>query len=173
MQRSATQFVSACGERKVTATPSEPRSPSKQVPCGRQSMLQAGSGFLAQHSKEVFFGVGVTPGTFGRPFVGPAGSRNIFDAIPVGHRIEVEEGSRLYGQALFTSSATSRTSPPPAQQPLPARIGTWLIAADEMRRNFPCPVSMATCSATLKDFRGGFTSAQLLDAQPPRCPCDS
>src|SRR2546425_1996724 len=55
--------------------------------------LQAGSGFLSQHSKELFFGVGKAQGTVHASIRWPSGLKQSFARIPVNHRIEIQEGS--------------------------------------------------------------------------------
>ncbi len=52
--------------------------------------LQAGSGFLAQHSKEVFFGVGKPEQIIRAEVRWPSGLVQKFERIPVDHRIEIE-----------------------------------------------------------------------------------
>ncbi|HZR55885.1 MAG TPA: tetratricopeptide repeat protein [Terriglobales bacterium] len=56
-------------------------------------MLQAGSGFLSQHSKEVFFGLGEAKGPVHASIRWPSGLVQEFQDLPVNHRISVEEGS--------------------------------------------------------------------------------
>ena len=91
--------------------------------------LQAGSGFLAQHTKELFFGVGSAKGTVKATLRWPSGTVQIFEAIPTQHRIEIEEGSPgftvlPYAETNKTYKKESNTSP---IQPLPTRVETWLI----------------------------------------------
>ena len=91
--------------------------------------LQAGSGFLAQHSKEPFFGVGTQPATVRATIRWPSGLSQQFDALPVNHRIEIEEGSAAFAAKPFAaaSSAYAHAGPPPAREPLPSEVETWLI----------------------------------------------
>ncbi len=90
-------------------------------------MLQAGSGFLSQHSKDVFFGLGQAKGPVSASIRWPSGLVQQLNNLPIDHRVWVEEGA-----------APSRIEPfkPPAvqsqpQQPtsaLPTTIETWLLA---------------------------------------------
>ncbi|WP_263351805.1 tetratricopeptide repeat protein [Acidicapsa acidisoli] len=91
--------------------------------------LQAGSGFLAQHSKELFFGVGDTQGTVRASIRWPSGLTQEFDGLPVNHRIEIEEGSASFTAKPFATTVKSyaQAAPPSPLEPLPAQIGTWLI----------------------------------------------
>ena len=61
---------------------------------GRQTrMLQAGSGFLSQHSKEVFFGLGEAKGPVRASIRWPSGLVQELHDLPLNHRVWVEEGS--------------------------------------------------------------------------------
>jgi tetratricopeptide (TPR) repeat protein/peroxiredoxin len=60
--------------------------------------LQAGSGFISQHSKDVFFGLGLskdgqTKGPVTASVTWPSGLVQEFHDLPVNHRIWIEEGS--------------------------------------------------------------------------------
>src|SRR5437763_10885869 len=55
--------------------------------------LQAGSGFLSQHSKELFFGLGDFGGAVSATVLWPSGLVQKIPQLPVNHRIESEEGS--------------------------------------------------------------------------------
>ena len=63
--------------------------------------LQAGSGFLAQHSKELFFGVGSEKEPSERQFDGPMAWSQEFENLPVNNRIEIEEGSSQFSAQTF------------------------------------------------------------------------
>ena len=64
--------------------------------------LQAGSGFLSQHSKELFFGVGESNQAVGATVRWPSGQIQTFEHLPVNHRIEIEEGaSYIFGEAVL------------------------------------------------------------------------
>jgi Flp pilus assembly protein TadD/peroxiredoxin len=91
--------------------------------------LQAGSGFLAQHSKELFFGVGKPIGTIRATIRWPSGLSQDFEGLPVNHRIEIEEGSTAFVAQPFSPPAPgyAQPGPPTALEPLPAQVDTWLI----------------------------------------------
>ena len=91
--------------------------------------LQAGSGFLAQHSKELFFGLG-TPGDGIRATVTwPSGLTQKFENLPANHRIELEEGSVSFAAQPFSAppQTWAHAGPPPQLEPLPAQVDSWLI----------------------------------------------
>ena len=101
---------------------------------GRQTrMLQAGSGFLSQHSKEVFFGLGETLTPVNASIRWPSGLVQQFRDLPPDHRIWVEESAGENGAAVriepFKAAAPVRVSSTPQEAaPLPDTVGTWLLA---------------------------------------------
>ena len=61
---------------------------------GRQTRSsQAGSGFLSQHSKDVFFGLGEAKGPVRAWIRWPSGLAQELHNLPLNHRVWVEEGS--------------------------------------------------------------------------------
>ncbi len=91
--------------------------------------VQAGSGFLSQHSKELFFGVGNAEENVKATIRWPSGLTQTFDHLPVNHRLEVEEGSSSFVAKSFAVApkAYAQAAPPLALEPLPSRVETWLI----------------------------------------------
>ncbi len=91
--------------------------------------LQAGTGFLSQHTKELFFGLGSHEGTIQATIRWPSGSRQQFSDLPVGHRIHIEEGNAAVHASPFfaTPYRQSAPSPPSSREPLPLKSETWLI----------------------------------------------
>ncbi|HZQ70767.1 MAG TPA: FG-GAP-like repeat-containing protein [Terriglobales bacterium] len=92
--------------------------------------LRAGSGFLSQHTKELFFGLGEGHGPVHATIRWPHGSVQRLGEVPPNHRIWVKEGSapsRLepfrpgqHGASSFSESSASKT--------LPTEVSTWLLA---------------------------------------------
>ncbi len=97
---------------------------------GRQTrMLQAGSGFLSQHSKEIFFGLGEAKRTVRASIRWPSGVTQSLRDLPADHRIWVEEGSDTVRSEPFKTTATrSAAVPVPLSESLPATVDTWLLA---------------------------------------------
>ncbi len=65
------------------------------VECGslrQMHMLQAGSGFLSQHSKEMIFGLGDGKGPVRVSIRWPSGALQELRDLPMNHRIWIEEG---------------------------------------------------------------------------------
>jgi tetratricopeptide (TPR) repeat protein/peroxiredoxin len=94
--------------------------------------LQAGSGFLSEHSKELFFGLGTEPSAVRAAVRWPSGTVQQFEKLPAGHRILIEEGSAEFRAEPFRSVAQT-TNPDaipvePVSPPLPSAVETWLLA---------------------------------------------
>ena len=86
---------------------------------GRQTrLLQAGSGFLAQHSKELFFGLGAAKGTVRATIRWPSGLEQNLTGLPINHRVCVEEGQPPTRVEPFAASSPwSAATPLPPQRP--------------------------------------------------------
>jgi tetratricopeptide (TPR) repeat protein len=103
-----------------------------ETAAGRQTrLLQAGSGFLAQHSKELFFGLGTAEGSVRAVIRWPSGLEQNLPDLPPNHRIWVEEGSVPSRIEPFATSSpwSARSSPVPSHaEALPVTVETWLLA---------------------------------------------
>jgi Flp pilus assembly protein TadD/peroxiredoxin len=91
--------------------------------------LNAGSGFLAQHAKELFFGSGASQGPFRALVHWPSGLKQQFEALPANHSIEIVEGLETFAARPFSAPPTAyaHAGATPALDPLPIRVDTWLI----------------------------------------------
>jgi tetratricopeptide (TPR) repeat protein/peroxiredoxin len=90
--------------------------------------LQAGSGFLSQHSKALFFGVGNPDQPIRAKIRWPNGLSQAFENLPANHFIEVEEGLGSFNARQFVSNTTFlKSSPTPKIEPLPSEPETWLL----------------------------------------------
>ncbi|HEY7098633.1 MAG TPA: FG-GAP-like repeat-containing protein [Terriglobales bacterium] len=92
--------------------------------------LQAGSGFVSQHSKELFFGLGEDTGTLRATIAWPSGTVQELHDLPVGHRIWVREGTPPERVEPFAKTDFRHTQPiePSTAEALPETVETWLIA---------------------------------------------
>ena len=98
--------------------------------------VQAGSGFLSQHSKEIFFGLGDAKGGVRATIRWPSGLVQEFHDLPLNHRIWIEEGSEPSRREEFQKPSPPSTIPVNAEyQPefLPTTVETWLLEP------FPAP----------------------------------
>jgi tetratricopeptide (TPR) repeat protein len=116
--------------------------------------LQAGSGFLSQHTKEIFFGIGGSDLFLSARIRWPSGSIQKLLQVPTNHRIEVQEGSNDFIAKAFapSSPAYHQISRPAQSGGLPDAIETWLI--DPLSApDFSLP-DLAGKTITLSSFRG-------------------
>src|SRR5215472_4167289 len=131
--------------------------------------LQAGSGFLSQHSKELFFGIGKTQSTVRATIRWPSGLTQVFDPLPGNHRIELEEGSKNFRAKPFVSSplAWARASEPQTMDPSPDSFATWLLEP------LPAPDfslrGLQGSSQQLSSFRGRLVLLHFWTMAPPAC----
>ena len=104
---------------------------------GRQTKsLQAGSGFLSQHSKDVFFGLGAAKGPVRASIRWPSGLAQQFGDLPLNHRVWVEEGSEPSRIEAFRTApgreqlakAKLSDAKPQEVEALPTTGETWLLA---------------------------------------------
>lgn len=115
-----------------------------ETDAGRQTkFVQAGSGFLAQHSKEVFFGLGAAGGPVRVSVRWPSGKVEQFAGVPAAHRIEIEEGAGTFKATPYVArdelrhnaearkGGAEQAGGAPAlgyREVLPREFETWLLA---------------------------------------------
>lgn len=117
---------------------SNPDAVGATITIGHQrKTLQAGSGFLSQHSKEVFFGLGDDKGPVNTTIRWPSGLVQELHGLPVNHRVWVEEGLEPVRIEPFNSFEAPPPSEPPGSPTIPATVETWLLvpvpAPDSLR----------------------------------------
>jgi tetratricopeptide (TPR) repeat protein/peroxiredoxin len=102
---------------------------------GRQTLfLQAGSGFLAQHSKELFFGLGHANEPVRASIRWPSGIIQNLSDLPLHHRIWIEEGSVPWRIEPFKklaprpASINDTSAAAPEADSLPVFAETWLLS---------------------------------------------
>ena len=91
-------------------------------------MLQAGSAFLSQHSKDVFFGLGAAKGSVHASIRWPSGLVQDFPDLPINHRIWIEEGKQPSRVEPFKRAVVRESSPRSSGEILPTEVETWLLA---------------------------------------------
>jgi tetratricopeptide (TPR) repeat protein len=99
---------------------------------GRQTrMLQAGSGFLSQHSKDIFFGLGEAKGPVRATIHWPSGLVQELHDLPVNHTVWIEEGSAPSRMEPF-KAVTKHGAPAPVAashvESFPSTVESWLLA---------------------------------------------
>lgn len=99
---------------------------------GRQAkFVQAGSGFLAQHTKELFFGLAGAEGPIQASIRWPSGLEQQFRELPPNHRIWIEEGSAETRKEAFAPFANPGGASPANSsghpEQLPPQVETWLL----------------------------------------------
>jgi Flp pilus assembly protein TadD len=103
-----------------------------ETPSGRRvRFLSCGSGFLAQHSKELIFGLGDCSGGVKVRVRWPSGSVSEFADLAAGQRYYLVEGQQNpRGEALAragSGEAAGPASDPPQPEPIPGRFSTALV----------------------------------------------
>jgi tetratricopeptide (TPR) repeat protein len=139
---------------------------------GRQTrLLQAGSGFLSQHSKEMFFGLGKTEGPVRASIHWPSGLVQDFHDLPPNHRVWIEEGSEKIRAEPFKPQMPLRSRLSPQEiEPLPTTVETWLlapVAAPDFSR-----LDLTGKTQTLTALRGKTVLLNLWVTQSGNCLTD-
>jgi len=156
-----------------------------ETDAGRQQRsLQAGSGFLSQHSKEVFFGLGASKSKVQATIRWPSGLTQQLHDLPPNHRVWVGEDSASFRVEPFKSRIATVEERPRAalgaqrdglqfrwhDAPLPTTIETWLLS----------PVAAPEFSLTdraeqvhsLSALRGKLVLLNFWTANSPECQAD-
>ncbi|RXH54219.1 FG-GAP-like repeat-containing protein [Granulicella sibirica] len=91
--------------------------------------LQAGSGFLSQHTKELFFGLGNGTEPIHANIRWPSGESQQFHDLPRNTRIQIVEADPSPRVTPFAPTAETYTHPsqPVEGQTIPTTIATWLL----------------------------------------------
>ena len=131
--------------------------------------LQAGSGFLSQHTKELFFGVGTARGTVRATVRWPSGGTKTFEQLPIDCRIEIEEDVQNFATKPFTASPFMNADAVAAQrsEDWRASIETWLVqplTAPE----FSLP-DVAGTSRSVRSFGGRAVLLHFWATTSPAC----
>ncbi len=98
-------------------------------PAGSQrKSVWAGSGFLSQNSKVVHFGLGAKAGPVSAVVTWPGGTKQTFDNLPSGHRIEIQEGSADFKAIPFrVVREYAKVSNAQLRDAIPAARHSWLV----------------------------------------------
>jgi tetratricopeptide (TPR) repeat protein/peroxiredoxin len=147
---------------------------------GRQMrFLQAGSGFLSQHSKEIFFGLGEAKGPIRAAIRWPSGLVQEVHDLPLNHRVWVEEGSepsrierfapQLQGltSGRFGALGGATETMPSRSESLPPATETWLLAP-VAAPDFSLP-DLTGQTRRLAAFRGKVVLLNFWTRESPIC----
>jgi len=115
-------------------------------------VVQAGSGFLSQHSKELLIGLGPSERVLKLTVSWPSGLTQVFTDVPLNTRLRIGEGSEIEAEGFKPQSAGTTTSP--ASAPTTAPGATW------MYEPFPAP------DFSLQDAAGRTHSLAALRGRP-------
>jgi Tfp pilus assembly protein PilF/peroxiredoxin len=117
----------------------------------RTKVVNAGSGFLSQHSKELLFGLGRSQRVVQLTVEWPSGRTQAFSGAPLNHRLRLEEGGEPRAEPFRRPPAAAEAAVlPPATPP----SASWLYEP------FPAP------DFSLPDLRGGQHSLSALRGRP-------
>lgn len=131
--------------------------------------IQAGSGFLSQHTKELFFGIGKNSTPIRATVRWPSGLTQSFDSLPVNCRIQVREGSPDFRAKPYAASppAWKHEGELPKAETAPSDVQTWLI--DPVKApDFSLP-DLAGNRLHLRDFEGRFVLLNFWSSEEPAC----
>jgi Tfp pilus assembly protein PilF/peroxiredoxin len=115
-------------------------------------ILQAGSGFLSQHSKELIVGLGASERVVKLTVNWPSGAAQVLSDVPLNSRIRIVEGGEVKTEP-FAPRSTANTSPP-VPSPASPPNETW------MYEPFPAP------DFSLPDSSGVTRSLAALKGKP-------
>ncbi len=123
----AVRLTATQGNRDAIGARVEVETPSGK----RVRFLGCGSGFLAQHSKELIFGLGSSTQSLKVKVRWPSGSVSEFADLSAGNRYYLVEGqAHPRSEPLATSTSARAATPlagPPLPEPIPARFSTALV----------------------------------------------
>jgi hypothetical protein len=143
-----------------------------ETEAGRQlRTVQAGSGFLSQHSKELSFGLGESKGPVQATILWPSGSSQRIRDLPANHRIFIEEGSEqvrieAFHRAPEPNPTLQKTTPAKIEQ-LPTAFATWLLVPVTAP-----PIALPDLSGkvrSLSQFQGKAVLLNFWSAHSPSC----
>ena len=131
--------------------------------------LQAGSGFLSQHTKELFFGLGNEEGSVRASIHWPSGLTQVFEKLPVNNRIELQEGVEEFRAKPFRAAPASYAhgSEPEGRELLPLSVETWLIQPLHAPE-FSLP-DLRGDTQRLESLRGQFVLLHFWATAAPSC----
>jgi Tfp pilus assembly protein PilF/peroxiredoxin len=107
----------------------------------RTKLVQAGSGFISQHAKELLFGLGESQRVLKVTIAWPSGLVQTLSSVPLNHRVWIEEG----GEPARVEPFRRLTAGPPTR----AAVAELPVAESWLYQPYPAP------DFTLPDLAGG------------------
>ena len=105
---------------------------------GKVKFVQAGSGYLSQHTKVLYFGLGGAPSGKTVRILWPSGTRQEFHELAAGNLHEIEEGSAQVRHKPFAPRRDIPASGLPGENEV--QLGnTWLLEPVPLPEPFPGP----------------------------------
>jgi len=153
----------------IVTVETEPGRPTRS----QSRSLQAGSGFLSQHSKDVFFGLGAAKDSVRVSIRWPSGLVQQLHDLPINHRVWIEEGSDPSRMDAFRTPAPRVPLADATAQEietLPTTAETWLLAPVEAP-DFSLP-DFGEQMRTLSALRGKPVLLNFWAAGAERCKDD-
>ena len=118
----------------------------------RTKLVQAGSGFISERSKELLFGLGQSERISKLTVEWPSGAKQVFTDVPLDHRLRLVEGGEPVAEPFLAKPALPVDIAPPPQASAPS--ASWLYEP------FPAP------GFSLQDLRGETRSLGALRGRP-------
>ncbi len=137
---------------------------------GRQTKsVQAGSGFLSQHTKELFFGLGNAKGPIRASIRWPSGLVQELRDLRPNYRVLVEEGKDSTSEPYIAKSlpSSAAANAPKKIETLPNEVETWLLAP-VAALDFTLP-DLSGRAITLSQYRGKPLLLQFWTSASPDC----
>ena len=134
-------------------------------------MVAAGSGYLSQHSKEIFFGLGNAEHKIDAEIRWSSGFVQRLRDLPINHRVWVKEGSEPSRVEAFQKPSSRKFAAGDSsseQESLPTIVETWLLSP------FPAPdfrfLDLGGRNRTLSSLRGKPLLLTLSSVESPDDP---
>src|SRR5262249_13935702 len=86
--------------------------------------VQAGSGFLSQHSKELLFGLGASERIVRLTVEWPSGQAQTFSNVALNQRLRIEEGGEPKAEPFHAAAVPAARTAPVEAMPIPE--ASWL-----------------------------------------------
>lgn len=132
--------------------------------------LQAGSGFLAQHSKNLFFGIGKVQTSINATVHWPSGLIQQFKDLPANHQVEFIEGTSTFtakpfgnSRAVHELAEVAHDSHTSSAEP----VHTWLL--DPLKAPAFSLPDLAGTMRTLSSTEGKVTLLHFWSTNSPAC----